>query len=255
MTEKLQQTIQEEVIKLPKEAQEAINFLDWIKIAEEIGKKYLLNEEEINNFQLETLLVLIGVVDPEFYAINIENQVGTTKDSANKMADEAFEKIFKPIGEKIEENIKKHMADNTIDLLEIKIEKAKRELPLETVNAINAVDWKAVILGLREKKGYTFEQLGDLELETELALCGLTAPENYPRELENRMGISRGVADELTNEMNNLVFKKIREELIKNTERKKIFAKKTIETEDKENEREQGLPLLKIDTAILNTAG
>ncbi|OGI98127.1 hypothetical protein A3H53_03100 [Candidatus Nomurabacteria bacterium RIFCSPLOWO2_02_FULL_40_10] len=109
MTEKLQQTIQEEVIKLPKEAQEAINFLDWIKIAEEIGKKYLLNEEEINNFQLETLLVLIGVVDPEFYAINIENQVGTTKDSANKMADEAFEKIFKPIGEKIEENIKNGM--------------------------------------------------------------------------------------------------------------------------------------------------
>src|SRR3989338_11260447 len=127
------------------------------------------------------------------------------------------------------------MADNTIDLLEIKIEKAKRELPLETVNAINAVDWKAVILGLREKKGYTFEQLGDLELETELALCGLTAPENYPRELENRMGISRAATDELANEMNDLVFKKIREELIKNTERKKVFAKKKeIKKEEKE---------------------
>src|SRR3989338_4251664 len=128
------------------------------------------------------------------------------------------------------------MADNTIDLLEIKIEKAKRELPLETVNAINAVDWKAVILGLREKKGYTFEQLGDLELETELVLCGLVTPEDYPRELEKRMGIGRAVADELVNEMNDLVFRKIREELIKNAERKKIFASKTAENREEKTD-------------------
>ena len=114
---------------------------------------------------------------------------------------------------------------DTVDLLQIKIEKAKRELPLETVNAIDAVDWKTSILGLRAKKGYTFEQLGDLELETELLLCGLVSPEGYPKELEKRMGISKAAADELVNEMNNLIFKKIREELIKNTERKKIFQK------------------------------
>ena len=57
---------------------------------------------------------------------------------------------------------------NVIDLLQIKIEKAKGELPEETLNAIAAVDWKAVILGMRESKGFNFEQLGDLELETEL---------------------------------------------------------------------------------------
>ncbi len=117
------------------------------------------------------------------------------------------------------------MAEEPVDSLQIRIEKAKRELPLETVNAINAIDWRAAILGLRGKYGYTFEQLGDLELETELLLCGLVSSENYPRELERRMGVSRAAADELVNEMNNLVFKKIRGELIKNTERKKIFAK------------------------------
>ena len=115
--------------------------------------------------------------------------------------------------------------DEVIDLLKIKIEKAKRELSFETVNAIDAVDWKAAILGLRSKYGYNIEQLGDLELETELLLCGLVTPENYPKELENRMKIPRAKANELVNEMNDLVFKKIREELIKNTERKKIFGK------------------------------
>lgn len=117
---------------------------------------------------------------------------------------------------------------DTVDLLQIKIEKAKRELSEDTANAINAIDWKAVILGLRTTKGYTFEQLGDLELETELLLCGLLSPADYPKELEKRMGISKPQANELVNEMNELVFKKIREELIKNTERKKIFVNKSV---------------------------
>ena len=146
------------------------------------------------------------------------------------------------------------MADDTIDLLKIKIEKAKRELPLETVNAINAVDWRAAILGLREKKGYTFEQLGDLELETELILCGLLNPADYPRELERRLRVSRSTANELVNEMNELVFKKIREELIKNTERKKIFAKKREEVSEYP-EATTPTAEIKSDADILNKAG
>src|SRR3989338_7815498 len=116
--------------------------------------------------------------------------------------------------------------DDIVDLLKIKIEKAKAALPTATVNAIAAVDLRAAILGLRNKYGYSFEQLGDLELETELLLCGLVNPENYPEELSKRMQISKAAINELVNEMNNLVFKKIREELVKNTERKKIFAKR-----------------------------
>jgi hypothetical protein len=123
--------------------------------------------------------------------------------------------------------------DNTVDLLQIKIERAKEKLPEDTLNAIALVDWKAAILGLRAKKGYNFEQLADLELETELVLCGLVNPEDYPREIQNRMKISKMEAGELVEEMNNLVFKKIKEELIKSTERKKIFQTKSIENDKK----------------------
>src|ERR1035437_3125069 len=115
--------------------------------------------------------------------------------------------------------------DNTIDLLQIKIEKAKSGLPENTLNAINAIDWRGVILAIKEKRRYSIEQLGDLELETELLLCGLSNPKDYPRELESRMQISKMEANELVNEMNNLVFSKIKDGLIKNTERKDVFAK------------------------------
>jgi hypothetical protein len=110
--------------------------------------------------------------------------------------------------------------DDTIDLLQIKIENAKKKLSEDTLKAIAAVPWQAEIIKMRETRGFTFEQLGNLEIETELVLCGLLNPRDYPRELENRMKISKGVANELVEEMNKLVFTKIKEELIKNTERK-----------------------------------
>lgn len=131
--------------------------------------------------------------------------------------------------------------DNTIDLLQIKIEKAKAELPEDTQNAINAVDWKAVVLGMREKRGYSFEQLEDLEVETELVLCGLLSPENYSKELEKRLGLQKTEVNDLVKEMNNLVFTKIKENLVKIIERKKAFIP---DTEEKKN-----------NTQILKSAG
>jgi len=110
--------------------------------------------------------------------------------------------------------------NNSIDLLQIKVDKAKMMLPEETRQAIDAVSWRDVILGMRKSKGYSFEQLGDLEVETELLLCGLLDPKDYPGELEKRMGIPKDKVNELVEEMNQLVFSRIREELIKNKEQK-----------------------------------
>lgn len=106
MTEKLKQTIKEEVGKLKKENQEVISAFGWESIAEEIGRKILLSDSEINDLQVETLLVLVGLQDPDEYTQNIENNVGTSKDEAEKINDEVMQKIFIPITEKIIEKIK-----------------------------------------------------------------------------------------------------------------------------------------------------
>ncbi len=109
MTDKLKQIIKDEVGKLPKEAQEVINSLNWGMIIEKIGKKYLLDENETNDLQVETLLVLVGIEDGDFYATNIENNVGTSKAEAEKIANEALEKIFTPMSNLLEEKIRKNL--------------------------------------------------------------------------------------------------------------------------------------------------
>ena len=109
MTDKLKQIIKNELATLPKEAQEIVNFSDWASITEEIGKKNLLNESEVNDLVVQTLLVLVGLKDMDFYATSVENEVGTTKDEAEKITTEAIEKVFMPIAEKLEGNIKKNL--------------------------------------------------------------------------------------------------------------------------------------------------
>lgn len=142
-----------------------------------------------------------------------------------------------------------------IDLLQIKIDKAKSELPEATRKAIEAVDWKSVILTMRQTKGYSFEQLGDLEIETELMLVGITSPEDYPKELENRMKISKSQVDVLVNDMNMQVFSKIREELIKNIERSNASANRPITT-NTPNTTEQPAPQIKKEEMqVLHQAG
>lgn len=113
--------------------------------------------------------------------------------------------------------------DQTIDLLQIKIEKAKNELSKETLNAISKVDWRTAVLSMKEKKGFSLDQLEHLEIETELLLCGLISPDEYPEKLEEELRIPKAQIDVLVNDMNELVFKKIRQELINATEKEEIL--------------------------------
>jgi hypothetical protein len=109
MTEKLKQIAKEEIMKLPKEAQDVINAFDWAKITEEIGSKFLFSDDEVNDFQVETLLVLVGLEDIEAYPRNIENKIDTGKDEAIKMAEEVKKRIFTPLYNNLTENVKKNL--------------------------------------------------------------------------------------------------------------------------------------------------
>jgi hypothetical protein len=109
MTETLKQKFIEEIIKLPKTKQDAINSMDWIEITNEVGKNYLLNESDVEILQVETGLVMIGFVGLEMYALNIENNVGTTTDESKKIAKDIFDKIFLPLTNKMEVSVKNRL--------------------------------------------------------------------------------------------------------------------------------------------------
>lgn len=128
-----------------------------------------------------------------------------------------------------------------IDALQIRIEKAKADLPQETLQAINAVDWRNALLEIKTKKGFSIEKLEDLELETELMLCGLSNPSNYEKEIRERLDLSPMEAKDIVTEMNDKVFKKIRDAFAKIMEEKNS----KIENEVKVSETKEDMSVLK----------
>lgn len=104
--------------------------------------------------------------------------------------------------------------ENTKDLFQIKVDEAKENLSPESIEAIKAVNWKLIILNEFNNK-YNSDQLENLEIDTELLLCGLSNTENYFNELQKRMGLSKEETDKLLEAMDKNIFIKIQEELEK----------------------------------------
>lgn len=107
--------------------------------------------------------------------------------------------------------------DNTTDTLKIRINQSMMALPKENREAIESVDWRKIILSMSEK--YNQDQLDILETETELLLCGILEPEKYLEALEIGMKISSKDADLLVADLDNLIFKKIQDVLVKKLEK------------------------------------
>lgn len=115
LSEKSKNLIREEMLSLPKEMQDAISSLDWERVSEEIGKKYLLDGDEIETFQLETACFLLGLTSEDFYIGNIEIEVGTSKEEAVKISEEVIQKIFTPIYSNFEEKLKNDLPNKSVN--------------------------------------------------------------------------------------------------------------------------------------------
>ena len=62
MNETVEQTIKEEMVKLPKPNQQAINAFGWRRKCQEIGDRHNLLDTEISGLQAEVILSSNGTV-------------------------------------------------------------------------------------------------------------------------------------------------------------------------------------------------
>lgn len=115
MTDKTKQTIKDEISKLPREAREVVESLDWVKLCEEIGSQNNLNEDEVEGLQVETLLVIIGATSIDGLGVNIENQVELTREKSEDLEKELKQKIFKPLKERLDDKVKANLNNKKPD--------------------------------------------------------------------------------------------------------------------------------------------
>ena len=101
------------------------------------------------------------------------------------------------------------MEQEKIDLVEI-----FSELPLETQSAIIDADIQTQIQIIGKKHNLHVDQMGALFDATQEVALGIGAYDNFTNTIEQRVGVSRDIAKEITTEVNNAVFRVIRDKMI-----------------------------------------
>jgi ribosomal protein L12E/L44/L45/RPP1/RPP2 len=88
-----------------------------------------------------------------------------------------------------------------------------QSLPEDVKEAINSVDSLDVILGIEKKYKLHFDQTGQLSDEILMLTIGITPPQQFISNIQKRMGVSKEVAQEIGAEVNEKIFKPIRDSL------------------------------------------
>ncbi len=99
------------------------------------------------------------------------------------------------------------MDDNTTKIIKERFD----SLPESIQEVILSSDYENTLLKLGQDHNLNVEQLGILERETTLVMMGLTNPDKFESELRHELNIDPQKVNELTKEINEKIFLKIRE--------------------------------------------
>lgn len=92
-----QKHYQEQLKLLPDISQKAIQSFDWVNILLDIGKSYALQLDELEDLQLETMLLIVGVTPPDDYESQLGSVLPLSKTDMNKLLGDINTKILEPI--------------------------------------------------------------------------------------------------------------------------------------------------------------
>lgn len=97
MNDKLRKSFEEQLVYLPEINQQALKSFDWATELLSIGKNYGLHIDQLEDLQIETMLVLVGLVQPEEYANELIMRLAISPSEANRIIEQVNDRIFTPI--------------------------------------------------------------------------------------------------------------------------------------------------------------
>jgi len=224
----LQNKINEELKKLSPKTQEVINSVDWQASIDNISSKYKLADDERDSLKIETLLILIGLTDPERFEFEIENNVGVNKKESEEISNEILNRVLIPIADRMPKGEKILSSQNTTEKEEIRsslkgssnfisknqiINQKARNLPKEIQEIISNGSWHNKLIEIGKKYALRVDQISELENETVLVLLALNSSDEYVNEIQKRLGVIGTKAQEIAKDAEEMIFKNIREEL------------------------------------------
>jgi len=92
-----EQLIQDEIQKLPLYVQESLSFVDWQGSLEKVTERHHLHIDKLERVRVETILVLIGLIEGSDFIKNIEDILGLSDEEMDTFVDELNNEVFLPM--------------------------------------------------------------------------------------------------------------------------------------------------------------
>ncbi len=96
-TELFNKHYHEQLDLLPALNRQAIESVDWQDLLIDIGKSHGIDSDDIDDLQLETMLVLVGLENPSNYENQLISQLALSPAEADKLINDITAQIFTPI--------------------------------------------------------------------------------------------------------------------------------------------------------------
>ncbi|MFA5773495.1 MAG: hypothetical protein WC908_02370 [Candidatus Paceibacterota bacterium] len=263
METEIEEIIKQQLEYLPKEI---VDLFTNPKLSDkifEIGKENKINIEQLDIFQTETFLLILGLTNSDEYEEELRNKLNINKETIDNIKKGIYSFISNETLEKIKEIYKQTTneifegGDPDIDkplILDPRFENA----PQETQKAIAKSGWKERLYSIAPIYKLNVEQMGILEETTIKVILGEIHPDKYEDELASKITIPKEDVANLVIDINEKIFK-----VIRGVEKKYWDKEKTITNEDEiplppyakiiNNEDEIPLPppSIKLDTKII----
>jgi hypothetical protein len=97
MNDNLRKTFEEQLTYLPAINQQALRSFDWATELIGIGKQYGLHIDQLDDLQIETMLVLVGVTSADDYPNELITRLAISPSEADKIIEQVNDRIFTPI--------------------------------------------------------------------------------------------------------------------------------------------------------------
>ncbi|MEK7108956.1 MAG: hypothetical protein AAB919_00775 [Patescibacteria group bacterium] len=128
------------------------------------------------------------------------------------------------------------------------IKRRFEELPVVVRQAIQSSNLEAKLQDIGAKEGLHIDQIGDLQDETLLVMMAFTDPEEFPKQLEDRVHLPLEKATAIAEEIHKEIFMPIRESMKKYMEEKiedaetDVTAIATLENQRQEETGQKPIP-------------
>ncbi|HWA32457.1 MAG TPA: hypothetical protein VG694_03340 [Candidatus Paceibacterota bacterium] len=199
--------------------------MQWLEVLKNIGAAYKLTDEQNQTLGTDTMLVMLGIIDTDEYETMVNSGLGLDKEVSGKVYAEINQKILLDILPELNEIFRANLTESKKaedGLMATEKEKSVadgvRTESNPTASMADTNTYQSALYEIGKNHKLNIEQMGILERVVKGITEGTARPEDFQGMLTKNLNLSAEDGASLAGEINEKVFKAIRQKMMQSTD-------------------------------------